>query len=93
MVTVSVGWKTGGCGHLDERVGQRTLGEAGHLAEHLLGGVHIQIDELLLTQGFVDAEDFEQVEDLVADIALVVAHYSSLRRERHLNAIVRQVGD
>ena len=78
MVTVWVsGWKTGGLrSPLDERVSQRTFGQAGHLAEHLLGGVDIQIGELL-TQGLVDAENFEQVEDLVADIALVVAHYSS----------------
>lgn len=65
---------------LDERRGERAFGKPGHLAEHLLGGVPVEVDERAGTQCLVDAEHLEQVEDLVTDIALIVAHGSSSMR-------------
>ena len=64
---------------LDERLRQRTLGEAGHLVEHLAAGVGIEIAEITRLERLVHAEHLEQVENLIANVALVVAHDSSLR--------------
>ena len=63
-----------------ERLGNRSLGESGDLAEHLLGGVDVEIGVLTLTECLVEAEHLEQVEHLVTNIALVVAHVSSSSR-------------
>ena len=63
-----------------ERFGDRTLGQPGHLAEHLAGGVDVQIGVLALAERLVEAEDLEQVEYLVTNVALVVAHVSSSSR-------------
>lgn len=41
---------------LDERRGERAFGKPGHLAEHLLGGVPVEVDERAGTQCLVDAE-------------------------------------
>ena len=79
MVTVWVsGWKTGGL-----RSPSTKDSASGPSARRAIspsisfGGVDIEIGELSPTQGLVDAENLEQVEDLITDIALVVAHYSS----------------
>ena len=45
-----------------------------------LGGVGIQVGVLALAERLVDAEHLEQVEYLVTDVALVVAHVSSSSR-------------
>jgi hypothetical protein len=63
-----------------ERFGNRTLGKAGDLAEHFLGGFGIKVGVFALTECLVEAEDLEQVEYLVTNIALVVAHVSSSSR-------------
>ena len=63
-----------------ERIRHRALGQFGHLAQHLDDGVGVQIGVLALTQRLVDSENLEQVEYLVTDIALVVAHDSSSMR-------------
>ena len=63
-----------------ERFGDRALGQPGDLAEHLAGGVGVQVGELALAERLVDAEDLEQVEFLVTNVALVVAHVSSSLR-------------
>jgi hypothetical protein len=63
-----------------ERIGDRALGEARDLVEHFSGSVGVQVGELAVTQSLVYAEDLEQVEHLVTDVALVVAHdFSSMR--------------
>jgi hypothetical protein len=54
-----------------------TLGQPGHLAQHLGRGVCVQLCVRALTERLVHAEHFEQVEYLVTDVALVVAHSSS----------------
>ena len=56
------------------------LGQPGHLAKHLAGGVDVQIGVVALAERLVDAEYLEQVEDLVTDVALIVAHDSSSMR-------------
>ena len=63
-----------------ERFGDRALGQPGDLAEHLLGGVDVEIGVLALTERLVETEHLEQVEYLVTDVALVVAHVSSSSR-------------
>ena len=68
---------------LGERFGHRALGQARHLAQHLDGGVDVQVGELALTHRLVDFENLEQIEYLVTDIALVVAHGSSSMRTPH----------
>ncbi len=67
-VTVAVG----------ERLGDGTLGQASHLVEHLAGRIGVQVGVVAGPEGLVQPEDVEQVKDLVTDIALVVAHFSSL---------------
>jgi len=63
-----------------ERIGDRALSEARDLVEHFPGGVGVQVGELAFTHRLVYAEDLEQVEHLVTDVALVVAHdFSSMR--------------
>ena len=70
-----LGSKTGGIAvGVDERLGDRALGQPGDLGEHLAGGVGVQIACSRLAERLVDAEHLEQVELLVADVALVVAH-------------------
>ena len=44
------------------------------------GGVGVEVGVLALAEGLVEAEDLEQVEFLVTDVALVVAHVSSSSR-------------
>ena len=44
------------------------------------GGVDVQIGVLALTERLLNAEDLEQVEYLVTNVALVVAHVSSSSR-------------
>ena len=65
---------------LGERLGDRALGQPGDLREHLADGVLVEIGERALAENLVDAEDLEQVEYLVTDVALVVAHVSSSMR-------------
>ena len=60
-----------------ERLCDRTLGQPGDLAQHLGGGVGVQVGVCALTERLVHAEHLEQVEYLVTDVALVVAHVSS----------------
>ena len=63
-----------------ERIGDRALGQPGDLGEHLAGGVGVEIAVRALAECLVDAEHLEQVEHLVTDVALVVAHdFSSMR--------------
>ena len=76
---------------LGERLGHRPLGQFGHLGQHLDGGVGVQIGVLALTQRLVDSENLEQVEHLVTDIALVVAHDSSSMRTPHAVGYFGQV--
>ena len=63
-----------------ERLGDRALGQPGDLAQHLAGGVGVQVGVRALAERLVDAEHLEQVEYLVTDVALVVAHVSSSMR-------------
>ena len=81
-VTVWVsGSKTGGLrSAVGERLGERPLGQPGDLGEHLAGRFLVQVGELAGAERLVDAEYLEQVEYLVTDVALVVAHdFSSMR--------------
>ena len=57
-----------------ERIGDRALGQPADLAEHLARGVDVEVGELAFAERLVDAEHLEQVEFLVTDVALVVAH-------------------
>ena len=57
-----------------ERFGDRPLGQSGHLAEHLAGGVDVDIGVVARTENLVESEDLEKVEFLVTNVALVVAH-------------------
>ena len=59
---------------VDERLGDRTLGQPAHLGEHFVGGVDVQVGVLAFAECLVNAEHLEQVEYLVTDVALVVAH-------------------
>ena len=67
---------------LGERVGDGTLGDPDDLREHLADGVGVEIGVRALAENPVDAEDLEQVEHLVTDIALVMAHDVSSMRFR-----------
>ena len=60
---------------VDERLGDWTFSQSAHFHEHFAGRVGIQVGVVAFAECFVDAEDLEQVEYLVADIALVVAHW------------------
>jgi hypothetical protein len=57
-----------------ERRGEVVLREPGHLAEHALGRVDVELLEGGRPEGAVGAEDLEQVELDVAQVALVVTH-------------------
>src|SRR6185295_14898435 len=63
-----------------ERFRDRALGQPGDLAEHLGGGVGIEVGVCALTEHLVQAVHLEQVEYLVTNVALVVAHVSSSSR-------------
>ncbi|COW99316.1 Uncharacterised protein [Mycobacterium tuberculosis] len=65
----------------DERLGHRPLGQPADLGQHVAGGVDVDVAEFAMAQSFVDAQHFEQVKNLVTDVAPVVAHCrsSSLR--------------
>jgi hypothetical protein len=64
---------------LDERLRDRPFGQPADLVQHFAGGVGVQIAVFALAQCLVNAQNFEQVERLVADVALVVAHYGPPR--------------
>ena len=66
-----------------ERLGDRSLGQAGDLAQHVAGGVGVQVAEGALAERLVEAEHLEEVEFLVTDVALVMAHCSSSMRLPH----------
>jgi len=56
--------------------GREAGGEAADAGDHpLAGGVGVQVGVFAFAECFVNAEDLKQVEYLVADIALVVAHW------------------
>ena len=57
-----------------ERIGDRALGQPGDLGEHLAGGVAVEVAVGPLAEHLVHAEHLEEVEHLVTDVALVVAH-------------------
>ena len=61
-----------------EGFGQRPLGQLGHLGDHALGGVEVDVLERRRGKDLVGAEDLEEVELDVPDVALVVAHRRSL---------------
>ena len=63
-----------------EGLRDRPLAQSRQLTEHLGRGVDVEVAVRSLAEGLVQAEYLEQVENLVANIALVVAHYSSLMR-------------
>jgi hypothetical protein len=65
---------------IDERLCDGAVGQPGHLAQHLGGGLDIQVGVLALAKCLLNAEDLEQVEYLVTDVALIVAHFSSSSR-------------
>ena len=60
---------------VDERLGDWTFGQPAHFHQHLAGGVGVQVGVFAFAECFVNAVDLKQVEYLVADIALVVAHW------------------
>jgi hypothetical protein len=60
---------------LDERFGDRTFGQPAHLRQHFAGRVGVQVGVVAFTECFVDSQHLEQVEYLIADVALVVAHW------------------
>ncbi len=61
-----------------ERLGDGAFSQPGDLREHLTGRILVEVRERTGAEHLVDPEDVEQVKDLVTDIALVVAHFSSL---------------
>ena len=63
-----------------EGLRDRPLAQSRHLTEHLGRGVDVEVAVGPLAEGLIQAENLEQVEHLVANIALGVAHYSSLMR-------------
>ena len=62
---------------LFEGLGHGTLGETGHFSQHLGRGLGVEIGVGTRAEHRVDAVYLEQVEYLVANIALVVAHGNS----------------
>jgi hypothetical protein len=57
-----------------EGLGERPLGELGDLGDDAAGRVLVQVGERSVRQDLVGAEDLEEVELDVANVALVVAH-------------------
>ena len=51
-----------------KRIGDRALGQPGHLGEHFARGVGIEVGVLAFAERLVDAEHLEQVEFLVTDV-------------------------
>jgi hypothetical protein len=70
---------------IGERLGDGPLGQAAHLGEHLPGGVGIEVAVRALAERLVHSEDLEEVEYLVTDVALVVAH--AVSSMRNLSAV------
>ena len=58
----------------------RSLRQPGHFAEHFGCGVGVQFGVVALTERLIHTEYLEQVEYLVTNVALVVAHVSSSSR-------------
>ena len=73
------GSKTGGLRSASRKDAARSSGEPGDLGQHAAGGVGVDLLERAGAEDLVAAEDLEQVELEVPQVALVVAHARSLR--------------
>lgn len=59
-----------------EGLGQRSLGQANDLAQHVAGNLAVHVAEVVAFEGLVESEELEEVELEVPKVALVMAHCS-----------------